>query len=189
MTSSTQASQAEQNPLGNRKHLSSLLFFFCFEGRRRKELEMTRTGSWFHHLPHYEWAPPHQTDGSLYTRQTSQSLNQHSESQAFAPASQTPAPEQRAGPNGGSQLPLPLPGQKAPPVPTSLRRQPVLQSNKGGGLEAPFEALATRGGRQGGRAPAHHATYRQKTCSHCPRDTGSRRTPALWAEEGETRQH
>lgn len=65
MTSSTQSSQAEQNPLGNRKN-PGCSFLVCFEGR--KELVMTQeSGSCFRLLPHDEWAPPSSTLRAPFT--------------------------------------------------------------------------------------------------------------------------
>lgn len=76
-----------------------------------------------------------------------------------------------------------------------LKPKPALLHGTLRGTAAP--ALSSPGG-AAGPSGAHSlsflhstaagpGTYRQKTCSHCPRDTGSRRTPALWAEQGETR--
>lgn len=171
MTSSTQSSQAEQNPLGNRKN-PGCSFFVCFGGR--KELEMTRkSGRYFHLLPHDEWAPPSSTLRALFVagqaRTSTQELGFRSgkpKTRAASRAHRGTAPPAFLAPSA--------PRPERTPVPASLGRQPFLQSR------------AARG--RGPRRTPQSATYRQKTCSHRPRDTGSRRTPALWAEEREKRQ-
>lgn len=42
-----------------------------------------------------------------------------------------------------------------------------------------FKAPEALAGRWSGQAPTRYDTYRQKRCSHCPRDTGSRSRPPL----------
>lgn len=120
MTSSTQSSQAEQNPLGNRKN-PGCSFFVCFGGR--KELEMTRkSGRCFHLLPHDEWASPSSSLRALFVagqaRTSTQELGFRSgkpESRAASQAHRGTAPPAFLAPS--APRPERTPGARLPRAP------------------------------------------------------------------------